>query len=50
MVYLTVLDPDGDRATLNEVVAICIPCQRVYFVEEWRTLRPLHRPHIRADS
>jgi hypothetical protein len=49
-VYLSLLDPAGERATRNDVVAICIPCQRVFFVEEWRKLHPLHKPHIRADS
>jgi len=50
MVYLSVLDPDGERSTRDEVVAICVPCQRVFFVDEWREFHPVRKPHIEADS
>lgn len=49
VIYLTELDPSERPMTRCEVIAICVRCQRVYFLEEWRARQHLRHPHIERD-
>lgn len=46
VIYLTELEPNEHPMTRCGVVAICIPCRRIFLAEEWRIRPDLRNPEM----
>jgi hypothetical protein len=49
VIFLSELEPNKHPMTACGVVAICIPCRRLYFAEEWRKHYRVRDPSVDAD-